>query len=78
MKHTIDTLTGKAFYWNVTVRDSNNFIVPAIETDTRSTYLHSTRVPYPLLRDLNPNKPDELVRQVASSASWADDTNNCA
>lgn len=54
MKWTLDTLSGKRFYWNATVREKRSgLIVPARESTDSFTYLDPSRVPSALLNELN-------------------------
>ena len=54
MRTTTDTLTGKPFRWNCTVRLIEGVVVPARETRNDLRYLHFERVPAKLLAELNP------------------------
>jgi hypothetical protein len=55
-KRTIDLETGAPFIWNDTVEVAG-YIVPARYTPTAATFLHPSRVPLDLLRELNPDHP---------------------
>jgi hypothetical protein len=60
LRQTIDCVTGKEFAWNSTIR-ANGWRVPALDSDNVVAYLHPKRVTYPLLRELNPDKPERKV-----------------
>jgi hypothetical protein len=58
MRTTTDTLTGKAFRWNITCEayddQGRKVTVPARLTKTTSVHLHPSRVLPALLAQLNP------------------------
>jgi hypothetical protein len=47
--------------------------VPALDLDKVVTYLPAQRVTYPLLLELNPDKPEWDVHLVAATARWWED-----
>jgi hypothetical protein len=67
MRYTTDTYTGRRFAWNTTARVEDEhhgkLIVPARESRRGFVWLHPTRVPFPLLRELN---PDESLEREGS------------
>lgn len=62
MRTTTDTLTGKPFRWNTTVRCTygrKQWQLPCRCTTRTNTWLAPDRVPAKLLAELNPNGPEE-------------------